>query len=85
VELEPLENRQEVYVLTPDGVRVEVYGQPAVPEPIFVTHVYYYVPDVPAIRAWYVDMFGANPSRRPCVACISQPRMHPTVDIGMSI
>jgi catechol 2,3-dioxygenase-like lactoylglutathione lyase family enzyme len=82
VAIEPLENPNEVYVLTPDRVRVEVYGEPATPEGIYATHVHYYVPDVAAIRSWYVETFGANPSRRPCIACLSQPRMNPTVDVG---
>lgn len=80
--IEPVENPNEVYVLTPDDVRVEVYGEPASPEPIATTHVHFYVPDVPAIRAWYVAAFGANPNRRPCIACVTAPRMNPTVDIG---
>ena len=25
--------------------------------------------------AWYVKAFGANPGRRPCVGCLSKPRM----------
>jgi hypothetical protein len=31
--------------------------------------------DIPAIKAWYVKVFGANPGRRPCVACIANPQM----------
>jgi catechol 2,3-dioxygenase-like lactoylglutathione lyase family enzyme len=30
---------------------------------------------VPAIKRWYVTAFGANPGRRPCIACLAQPRM----------
>ena len=29
IEIEPTENPNEVYVLAPDGIRVEVYGEPA--------------------------------------------------------
>ena len=40
-----------------------------------MNHIHYYPIDIPAIKAWYVKAFGANPGRRPCVACLSNPRM----------
>jgi catechol 2,3-dioxygenase-like lactoylglutathione lyase family enzyme len=75
VEIMPTENPNEVYVLAPDGIRVEVYGEPAVPTPVSMNHIHFYPADIPAIKAWYVKVFGANPGRRPCVACLSNPRM----------
>lgn len=77
VPIEPTENPNEVYVVSPEGIRVEVYGEPALPTPVAMNHIHYYpLPaDVAAIKAWYVKVFGANPGRRPCVGCISKPRM----------
>ena len=75
IEIDPTENPNEVYVLAPDGIRVEVYGEPALPEPVSMNHIHFYTADIPAIKAWYVRAFGANPGRRPCVACVSNPRM----------
>jgi catechol 2,3-dioxygenase-like lactoylglutathione lyase family enzyme len=75
IEIEPTENPNEVYVPAPDGIRVEVYGEPALPTPVSMNHLHYYPLDVPAIKAWYVKAFGANPGRRPCIACLSNPRM----------
>ena len=75
IETQPTENPNEVYVLAPDGIRVEVYGEPALPTPVSMNHIHYYPIDIPAIKAWYVKAFGANPGRRPCVACLSNPRM----------
>jgi catechol 2,3-dioxygenase-like lactoylglutathione lyase family enzyme len=75
VTIEPTENPNEVYVVAPDGVRLEVYGEPALPTPVSMNHVHFYPADIPAIKAWYVQVFGANPGRRPCVACLSAPRM----------
>lgn len=72
---EPTENPNEVYVLGPDGIRVEVYGEPALPTPVSMNHIHYYAADIPAVKAWYVKAFGANPGRRPCVGCISKPAM----------
>ena len=46
-----------------------------------MNHIHYYPFDIPAIKAWYVDVLGANPGRRPCIACISQPRMIQAADL----
>jgi catechol 2,3-dioxygenase-like lactoylglutathione lyase family enzyme len=76
VKIEPLpENPNEVYLYAPDDVKVEVYGEPALSTPIRMNHIHYYAPDIPAIKRWYVNAFGANPGQRPCIACISKPRM----------
>jgi catechol 2,3-dioxygenase-like lactoylglutathione lyase family enzyme len=75
VEIEPTENPNEVYVHGPDGIRIEVYGEPSLPTPVSMNHIHYAANDVPGIKAWYVKAFGANPGRRPCVACLSRPTM----------
>jgi catechol 2,3-dioxygenase-like lactoylglutathione lyase family enzyme len=73
--IEPTENPNEVYLRAPDGIRIEVYGEPALPTPISMNHIHFFPSDVPGIKRWYVQAFGANPGRRPCVACLSRPRM----------
>jgi len=73
--IEPTENPNEVYVVAPDGIRLEVYGEPALPTPSSMNHIHFAPNDVRAIKAWYVKAFGANPGRRPCVGCIKSPRM----------
>lgn len=75
LKIDPTENPNEVYVHAPDGIRVEVYGEPALPTPVSMNHIHYNAPDIPGIKTWYVKAFGANPGRRPCVACISRPAM----------
>ena len=75
LKIEPTENPNEVYLHAPDGIRLEVYGEPALPTPVSMNHIHYNAPDIPAIKAWYVKAFGANPGRRPCIACISRPVM----------
>jgi catechol 2,3-dioxygenase-like lactoylglutathione lyase family enzyme len=79
--IEPTENPNEVYLVAPDGVRVEVYGEPALPTPVSMNHVHFQTDDIPGIKRWYVQAFGANPGRRPCVACLSSPRMIETGDL----
>jgi len=75
IKIDPTENPNEVYVIAPDGIRVEVYGEPALPTPVSMNHIHYAPVDIPGIKAWYVKAFGANPGRRPCIACLSSPRM----------
>ncbi len=75
ITIQPTENPNEVYVLAPDGIRLEVYGEPALPTDVSMNHIHFYAFDIPGIKAWYVTAFGANPGRRPCVACLSKPRM----------
>ena len=73
--IEPTENPNEVYVQGPDGIRVEVYGEPALPTAVSMNHIHFNAADIPAVKTWYVKAFGANPGRRPCVGCISKPAM----------
>jgi catechol 2,3-dioxygenase-like lactoylglutathione lyase family enzyme len=76
IKIDPTENPNEVYLNAPDGgIRLEVYGEPAVPTPVSMNHIHYNAPDSPAIKTWYVKAFGANPCRRPCIACLSRPAM----------
>jgi catechol 2,3-dioxygenase-like lactoylglutathione lyase family enzyme len=75
IKIDPTENPNEVYLNAPDGIRLEVYGEPAVPTRVAMNHIHYNAPDIPAIKTWYTKVFGANPGRRPCIACLSRPAM----------
>jgi catechol 2,3-dioxygenase-like lactoylglutathione lyase family enzyme len=75
IKIDPTENPNEVYLNAPDSIRLEVYGEPALPTPVSMNHIHYAASDVPGIKAWYVKVFGANPGRRPCVACLTRPSM----------
>jgi catechol 2,3-dioxygenase-like lactoylglutathione lyase family enzyme len=81
LKIEPTENPNESYVNAPDGVRVEVYGDPKIAVPVRVNHIHYYPVDIPAMQAWYAKVFGAVPGQRACVACVSKPRMIDTGDL----
>jgi catechol 2,3-dioxygenase-like lactoylglutathione lyase family enzyme len=81
LKVEPTENPNEAYVVAPDNVRLEVYGEPALPTPVAMNHLHYAPSDAASIKAWYVKAFGGNPGRRPCVGCISKPRMIEAVDM----
>lgn len=75
LKIDPTENPNEVYLHAPDGIRLEVYGEPALPTRVSMNHIHYNAPDIPGIQTWYVKAFGANPGRRPCIACLSRPAM----------
>ena len=81
LKIEPTENPNEAYVVAPDDVRVEVYGIPDLPVPVLMNHIHYNAFDIPGMQAWYAKTFGAKPGQRPCIACISKPRMIDTGDL----
>ena len=51
------------FVLGPDETKVELIENTAVPA-IVMHHIHWAAPDVPAMKAWYVQMFGAKPGTR---------------------
>ena len=81
LKIEPTENPNEAYVVAPDGIRIEVYGVPNLPVAIQMNHIHFYASDIPGMQAWYAKTFGGKPGQRPCVACVSKPRMIETDEI----
>jgi catechol 2,3-dioxygenase-like lactoylglutathione lyase family enzyme len=81
LQIQPTANPNEAFVFAPDGIRLEVYGEPSLPTPVSMNHIHFYLSDVPAIKSWYVKAFGANPGRRPCIACIAKPSMTEADDL----
>lgn len=63
-------NPNQGYVEAPDGVRVEVFGDPSLPGPIGMDHIHLLLPttDIPAIQAWYEKVLGGLPGKRKTVA-----------------
>jgi len=54
----------QAYVVTPDGLRIEILENKDQKEPIRHEHVHFFVPadQIPAMQAWYAKTFGAKPS-----------------------
>jgi len=52
------------FLLSPDGTKVELFEDPASPEPAANHHIHFSAPDVAAMKAWYVETFGAAPGQR---------------------
>src|SRR5437899_5155877 len=58
------------YVEAPDGIRVEVFGDPSLPGPVGMDHIHMFPvrEDIPAIQAWYAKVLGGLPGKRKTVA-----------------
>jgi catechol 2,3-dioxygenase-like lactoylglutathione lyase family enzyme len=52
------------FLMGPDDTKVELIENTAAARPIALHHVHFAAPDVEAMRAWYVKMFGAAPGMR---------------------
>ncbi|PYR85886.1 MAG: hypothetical protein DMG18_04585 [Acidobacteria bacterium] len=63
-------NPNQGYVEAPDGVRVEVFGDPSLPGPVGMDHIHMLLPptDIPAIQAWYDKNLGGLTGKRKTVA-----------------
>jgi catechol 2,3-dioxygenase-like lactoylglutathione lyase family enzyme len=57
---------QQIYVFTPDDVRVEVLEDAALKVPVAGDHIHFFVPEakIAEIQAWYVKTFGAAAGKR---------------------
>jgi catechol 2,3-dioxygenase-like lactoylglutathione lyase family enzyme len=47
------------YARGPEGIKVEVLEMPAQADPIASHHIHFFGEDAEAMRAWYIDVFGA--------------------------
>jgi len=58
--------KDQAFVTTPDGLRVEILEDKAQTVPIKSHHVHFYVAqaEIPKIQAWYATHFGAKPGMR---------------------
>ena len=68
VKVEPGGNgrKDQAFVTTPDGVRIEILEDKDQTVPIKSHHIHFYVAEaeIPKIQAWYAKNFGAKPGMR---------------------
>lgn len=59
-------NPQQGFVITPEGLRIEILEDAAMTMPIKMHHVHFFVDQaaIPEMQAWYAKMFGAIPGKR---------------------
>ena len=63
---EPRENPQvgQGFLTGPDGIRIEIYENKAIPTPMQMHHIHLMVADPLAAQKWYGTNFGATPGKR---------------------
>jgi catechol 2,3-dioxygenase-like lactoylglutathione lyase family enzyme len=68
-------NPNQRYVTAPDGIRVEVFGDPKLTVPVQMNHIHLYPPakDIPMMQAWYTNAFGGTVCTRDSVARPGNP------------
>ena len=66
VKTEPGARPTQAYVVTPDGVRIEILEDADLKVPIVSDHIHFYVAEsaIPEIQSWYAKTFGARPGKR---------------------
>jgi catechol 2,3-dioxygenase-like lactoylglutathione lyase family enzyme len=69
------------FVMGPDDTKVELIQNPKVAA-ITMHHVHYTAPDVAAMKAWYVKMFGARPGTRAGFEAADLPGVNLTFSDG---
>jgi catechol 2,3-dioxygenase-like lactoylglutathione lyase family enzyme len=62
--MEPVTRPTQLYLLTPDDVRVEILEEPSLSTPIAGHHIHFATHDIPEMQAWYAKTFGAVPGKR---------------------
>lgn len=60
----PDQNTYIAYVMGPDNTKLELVENKAMTVAIALHHIHFFTPDVDAMKAWYVNTFGAIPGRR---------------------
>ncbi len=62
--MEPMTRPNQVYLRTPDDVRVEILEEPLLPTSVAGHHIHFATRDIPGMQAWYAKTFGAVPGKR---------------------
>jgi catechol 2,3-dioxygenase-like lactoylglutathione lyase family enzyme len=62
--IEQDEDANHGYILGPDGIRLEFFGDPSLKVPVQMNHIHLYPQDIPAMQAWYTRVLGGVPGKR---------------------
>jgi catechol 2,3-dioxygenase-like lactoylglutathione lyase family enzyme len=54
----------QLFLMSPDGVKVEIYEDKTIPAPIVNHHIHFWDGSVEDTKAWYVKTFGAKGGKR---------------------
>ena len=72
IKIDPTENPNEVYLNAPDGIRLEVYGEPALPTPVSMNHLHYSASDIRGNQGVVCESVWRQ-SRAASVYCVPLP------------
>ncbi len=64
LKIEPTTRATQLYMRSPDDVRIEIIEEPTLATPVAGHHIHFATPDIPATQAWYAKTFGAVPGKR---------------------
>ncbi len=64
IKIEKSNRPTQIYMRTPDDVRVEILEEPSLTTPIAGHHIHFAAQDIPAMQVWYAKTFGALPGKR---------------------
>ena len=64
LKIEAGNNPRQLYLITPDEVRLEIIEDPSISTPVAMHHIHLWVQDPLAAQAWYVKNFGATAGKR---------------------
>jgi catechol 2,3-dioxygenase-like lactoylglutathione lyase family enzyme len=64
ITIEPGKRPTQMFLIGPDGVRVEIIEDASIAGPIEMHHIHLFVTDPLATQAWYVKNFGAVAGKR---------------------
>jgi catechol 2,3-dioxygenase-like lactoylglutathione lyase family enzyme len=64
LKMEPIRRPTQVYLLTPDDLRVEILEEPSLSTPIAFHHIHFAAQEIPGMQAWYAKTFGAVTGKR---------------------
>jgi catechol 2,3-dioxygenase-like lactoylglutathione lyase family enzyme len=64
LKMEPMTRPSQVFLLTPDEIRIEVLEDKTLKASIAGHHIHFATQDIPGMQAWYAKTFGAKPGKR---------------------
>jgi catechol 2,3-dioxygenase-like lactoylglutathione lyase family enzyme len=64
LKIEQEENPNQGYVIAPDGIRVEFFGDPKIQHAVEMNHIHFFPAGVAAMQAWYAKVFGGVAGKR---------------------
>jgi catechol 2,3-dioxygenase-like lactoylglutathione lyase family enzyme len=71
----------QAFVITPDGLKIEILQDASMATPIAMHHIHFFVPEseVGKVQAWYAKVWGGKPGKRGQFATVELPGVEMTI------